>query len=298
MLAAPERDQRSSVVSEANGGSTCSSAFIEWRSGRGVLVARKDRDRTVVVSARAESPLRLLRPTFPGTRSAATCIVTFGGGLVGGDDLELDVDVGAGATLLLFSQSSTKVYRGSARQTLRAKVDGTLLLLPDLVSAFCGARYTQRVEVSFGPEGACVLLDGFTAGRAAFGDRWAMTSLDLRTTIRTHDGRSVFADGLHFDVDDGPLADRAGRFDAFATLVAVGRRVEAVVDSIQREAVLPPSNELVVAASPLASADSLGIPGAIARIAASTTGGAMIAIRSRLRSLSDIDAVDPFASRY
>jgi urease accessory protein len=226
------------------------------------------------------------------------CIVTFGGGLVGGDELELDVDVGRGATLVVFSQSSTKVFRGSARQVLRAKVDGTLVLLPDPVAAFSGARYAQRVDVELGREGACVLLDGFTSGRAAFGDRWAMTSLDLRTTVTTYDGQAVLADALRFDVADGPLDERAGRFDAFATLVAIGRGVAPVVDAIEREPIAPPSNDLVVAASPLPRAQALGLPGAMARVAAVTPARAMAAVRARLRNLPDIDAVDPFGSRY
>jgi urease accessory protein len=270
---------------------------IEWRPGRGSVVARRSGDRTVIASARAESPLRLLRPSFPGTTSAAVCVVTFGGGLVGGDDLELDVEVGHGATLVMFSQSSTKVFRGAASQTLRAKVEGTLVLLPDPVAAFCGARYTQRVDIALGENGACVVLDGFTSGRAAFGDRWAMTSLDLRTTIAEGD-RPLFVDALRFDVADGPIADRAGRYDAFATLVAVGKRAAPVIDAIHREPVLPPSEELVVAASPLPSARDLGVPGAVARVAASTPAKSIAAVRTRLRNLPDIDAVDPFGSRY
>lgn len=267
------------------------------RSGRGKVVACVSDGRTVLASTRAESPLRLLRPTFPGTKSAAVCIATFGGGLVGGDEIDLDVHVGTGATLLLFTQASTKVFRGAARQVLRATVEGTLALLPDPVSAFRGARYTQQVEVQLGPEGSCVLLDGFTSGRAAFGDRWDMTALDLRTTV-THEGRIVLVDALRFDSADGSLVLRAGRFDAFATLVAVGHGVAPLIDRIHREAVAPPSTTLVVAASPLPRAHALGLPGAIARVTAATPEAAIAAIRSRLRKLSEIDVVDPFGSRH
>jgi urease accessory protein len=274
-----------------------SEATVGWRSGRGAIVARACSGRTVLATARAASPLRLLRPTFPGTTSAAVCLVTFGGGLVGGDEIEVDVVVEAGATLVVFTQSSTKVFRGAARQVLRAKVEGTLVLLPDPVSAFAGARYTQRVEVALGTDGACVLLDGFTSGRAAFGERWAMTGLDLRTEV-THEGRGVLTDALRFDAEDGSISARAGRFDAFATLVAVGRRAKPVVAAIRGEAVAPPSNDLVVATSPLPRAQSLGLPGAIARVAASSPVRAIAAVRSRLRNLPDIDVVDPFGSRY
>ena len=251
----------------------------------------------MLTTVRAKSPLRFVRPTFPGTTSAAVCLVTFGGGLVDGDEVDVDLEVERGASLVVFTQSSTKVFRGASRQVLRAKVEGTLVLLPNPVAAFAGARYAQEVDVALGADGACVLLDGFTAGRAAFGDRWAMSALELRTTV-THEGRAVLTDALRLDAADGAIAERAGRFDAFATLVAVGRRVSPVVSAIQREAVAPPSRDLVVAASPLPRADALGLPGAIARVAASSSARAIAAVRSRLRNLPDIDAVDPFGSRY
>lgn len=267
------------------------------RPGHGAIVASVSGGRTVVATTRANSPLRFVRPTFPGTTSAAVCLVTFGGGLVDGDEVDVELEVDRGATLVVFTQSSTKVFRGASRQALRAKVDGTLVLLPDPVSAFAGARYTQAVDVALGADGACVLLDGFTAGRPAFGDRWAMNALELRTTV-THEGRAVLADALSLDTADGAIAERAGRFDAFATLVAVGRRVSPVVSAILREVVAPPSRDLVVAASPLPRADGLDLPGAIARVAASSSARALAAVRSRLRNLPDIDAVDPFGSRY
>ena len=146
-----------------------SAAQARSRSGRGTLVARAVGGRTVLATARADSPLRFVQPTFAGTSSAAVCLVTFGGGLVDGDRIEVDVEVERGATLLVFTQASTKVFRGSSSQCLRARVDGTLLLLPDPVAAFAGARYTQRVDVELGADGACVLFDGYTSGRAAFG---------------------------------------------------------------------------------------------------------------------------------
>ncbi len=267
------------------------------RPGQGTIVARVSGGRTVRATARANSPLRFVRPTFPGTTSAAVCLVTFGGGLVDGDEVDVNLEVERGARLVVFTQSSTKVFRGASRQALRAKVDGTLVLLPDPVAAFAGARFTQAIDVALGADGACVLLDGFTAGRPAFGDRWAMNAVELRTVV-AHEGRVVLTDALSFDVADGAIAERAGRFDAFATLVAAGRDVSPVVSAILREVVAPPSRDLVVAVSPLPRADALALPGAIARVAASSSARALAAVRSCLRTLPDIDAVDPFAFRY
>ncbi|MBX3231495.1 MAG: urease accessory protein UreD [Labilithrix sp.] len=258
------------------------------RTGSGRLVARLEGGRTVLAEAHATSPLRFVRPDFP-TRSAGVCLVTFGGGLVDGDAIDTAIDVGPGATLLVFTQASTKVFRGASRQSIRARVAGTLVLLPDPVAAFKDASYTQRVDVELtAPEASCVLLDGFTSGRAAYGERWQMRALDLRTTVRA-EGRDVLVDALRLD---GAIAEQAASFEAFLTLVAVGAGARTVAEAIAA-APPPPTRDLALATSPL-----LRAPGAALRVAASSPAAAIAAARARLRNLPDIDVVDPFSSRY
>jgi urease accessory protein UreH len=167
------------------------------------------------------------------------------------------------------------------------------VLLPDPVAAFAGASYTQRIDVSLGRAGGCVLLDAMTSGRPSFGERWAMDRLDLRTSVR-REGRSVVVDALVLDAADGPLAARASKFDAFATLIAVGESVRPVSTAIATVPVAPPTEELAVAASPLPRFPEAG---AIARVAAARPDRALAEIRRRLRNLPDIGAVDPWICR-
>ncbi len=258
--------------------------------GRGAIVARREGERTVLARVHASSPLRFLRPTFPGSNAAAVCLVTFGGGLVDGDVIELEIRVEAGATLVVFTQGPTRAFRGQSRSTFRAEVHGTLVLLPDPVACFRGSRYRQRVDITLHDQGSAVVLDGFTSGRAAFGDRWAFDGLDLATTIR-RGGGIVVRDALHLDVTDGPIAPRLDRFEALATVLAVGPRVRPVVVSVLADPVV--TAEVVAAPSPLPSSD-----GACVRIAATSPAQALIEARSRLRNLPEIEVVDPFASRH
>ncbi len=251
-----------------------------------LLVARRHGDATVLAHAHATSPLRLVRPTFPGTRASAVCLVSFGGGLVDGDAIDVRLEVEPGATLVVFTQASTKVFRGSSSQSVRASVGGTLVLLPDPVSCFAGARYRQRVDVSLEDGGSCVMLDAFTAGRSAFGERWAFERMDLCTTV-TRTGRIVARDAVVLDAADGSIAARMGRFDAFATILAAG--AEPVTQALLEER--PLRAELVAAPSALPF-------GAIVRIAGAQPADVLAEARRRLRNLPEIDAVDPFASRH
>jgi urease accessory protein len=259
--------------------------------GRGTVVARQEGDRTVLARVHAASPLRFVRPTFPGSRAASVCLVTFGGGLVDGDTNEVDLRVEAGATLVVFTQSTTKAFRGSSSQLFRAEVHGTLVLLPDPVACFARARFRQRVDITLHGEGSLVALDGFTSGRAAFGERWAFDAVDLATTVRDATGRVVVRDALRLDRADGPVELRVDRFEAFATVLAVGPRVASVAHGLLEPGVVTP--ELAAAPSPLPA-----VPGAIVRIAATSPENALGEARRRLRNLHDIDVVDPFASRH
>ena len=260
--------------------------------GFGSVIARYEAGRTVLGKVHATSPLRFVRPTFPGSRAEAVCLLTFGGGLVDGDAIDVDLHVEAGATLVVFTQATTKAFRGSSRQTIRAEVHGTLVLLPDPVACFAGSRYRQRVDITLHGDGSAVTLDGFTSGRAAFGDRWAFHDLDLATTVRDDGGAVLVRDAVRLDRDDGSIASRLDRFEAFATVLAIGPRVAPVASSILADSIV--SEPVVAAPSPL---PSVRHPGAIVRIAATSPARALEQARVRLRNLSDIDVVDPFASR-
>jgi urease accessory protein len=247
------------------------------------VVAKRIGESTVISKARATSPLRLVSPRFPTMRAACVCFVTFGGGLVDGDAIDLSLSVEEGATLVAITQASTKVFRGAARQTLTADVRGTLVFLPHAVACFAGARYTQRIDVQLAGEGSCVVLDAFTSGRPAYGERWAMESLDLQTTI-SRESRTLVRDAL---VLDGDMAARVAPYDALGALFAVGPRVGTIAEGILAPAVISP--RVVAAPSPLAGGD-----GALCRIAARTPEALFAEARRRLRNLPDIDAVDPF----
>jgi len=68
--------------------------------------------------------------------------------------------------------------RGQLCQTVDARVaEGALLaVLPDPVTCFAGARYTQRQSFSLAPGGSLVLVDWLTCGRRALGETWALSS--------------------------------------------------------------------------------------------------------------------------
>lgn len=170
-----------------------------------------------MTTLRSESPLRLLHAAKMGPE-AWVFQSSYGGGFVHGDAVALDVQVGVGAGLVLATQSSTKVYRGEASQTMRAQVQGHLSVLPDPLVCYRGASYRQQSEIVLAAGASLVWLDWLTCGRRAFGERWAFASYDAR--LRIVRGGDVLADDRV--LLEGDVARAMGRFDVSAVLWLVG----------------------------------------------------------------------------
>ena len=116
---------------------------------------------TVLTRAFAANPAKLIVTRGRG-RTCWVYAATLGGGLVGGDDIQLRADVTAGARALLTTQASTKVYRSlrPSRQGLTATVDAGALLavVPDPVVCFADADFTQRASSCSLPPGSTIRI--------------------------------------------------------------------------------------------------------------------------------------------
>jgi urease accessory protein len=231
-----------------------------------LAIARPDPRRpSVVTAARPAGPLRLLAPRGRGD-AAWVYQASLGGGFVGGDDLALTLDVGAGAALFLGSQASSKVYRGArGRFALDATVGegATLVAWPEPVTCFAGAALDQRQRFALAETARLVVVDGWTAGRIARGERWAFARMELALSV-TIAGATIIHDGVLLDPAHGPLAPRLAGLAACATVIVVGLPVAALLTAAAAFAMPPRGGAPLVAASAWPW-------GAVIRIGAPTT---------------------------
>lgn len=114
------------------------------------VVAERTRAGTRCTTLRSAPPISL-RDTPDGV-----FLVASGAGPVGGDELLLDLDVGAGATLLVRSAAAQLVLPGPgatpSRSTVRARVAGSLLWAPEptVLVAGCDHTTTVRLDLAVG----------------------------------------------------------------------------------------------------------------------------------------------------
>ncbi len=216
----------------------------------------------------AASPLKLLAPLHGG-RGTWVLASTYGGGLVSGDTIRLVVEAGPGTLAFLGTQASTKIYRAAepaadCRQALHVRIgrEATFVSMPDPVVCFAGASYNQRQRFDLDNSASLVLVDWFTSGRSAAGERWAFSRYESRTDVSLA-GRLVLRDAILLDPADGPIAapHRAGQFDCFATAVLIGDRLndagrkilEAIGSKPIRQPASAPHAGVIFSASPLAA---------------------------------------------
>jgi urease accessory protein len=272
----------------------------QCRAGQGILELRRIAGRTTATRIAATAPLKLLAPRRPG-HAAWIYTGTYGGGLVAGDHIALQVRLGPGACGVLGTQSATKVYKSTqgaiCRQSLAAIVADRALLIvvPDPVICFADGSYEQRQRVELQEDAGLVLVDWLTSGRRARGERWSMARYHNRLDVFL-DQEHVLADAWLLDPADGPLDSpfRFGQFHCAASAVIVGRKLAHVCQTlVGRIGLLPISPQSAVwqAASSISH-------GAVLRICGETPEQVGRTLTETLSFLTEILGDAPWSRKW
>jgi len=156
-----------------------------------------------------------LRVRFPNTQDGLEAvIVNTGGGMTGGDEFSVGIDVAEGAHLVAGTAAAEKIYRSTGPDTamnvrLSVGEGGRLAWLPQETILFDRARLKRRIGVDLAEDASLVMAEAIVFGRAAMGEQntqgfWADTWRVRRG------GRLAFAENVRLDGDiTAKLARRA-----------------------------------------------------------------------------------------
>ncbi len=200
---------------------TCLDMSRSWRAWL-TLRFRESGRKTKLESMRFQGPLRVQRLFHPeenrqeGGAAPAHCYILHPpGGLVSGDDLSVDMEIGTGAHVLATTPSSGKVYRTDPqgvpqRQETRLVVkDGAMEWLPQETIVFSGAKARLSLEVSLWGASRFIGWETLVLGRSA-GNR-PFVAGDIRQQSRfTRDGVPALSERLAFSANDGLALGRFG----------------------------------------------------------------------------------------
>lgn len=185
-------------------------------------------ERTVLARRAHRGPLVVQRPFYPEGAVCHSYLLHPPGGIVGGDRLNITVEVEAGAHALITTPGAGKCYRSDGReaqitQTLRVVGAGALEWLPQEMLLFDATRIdtTTRVELEHGAR--FIGWEITCLGRPASGERYTQGQCRQRLEV-WRDGhpllleRATLAGGHRLLQAPWGLAGRS----VTATLLAIG----------------------------------------------------------------------------
>jgi urease accessory protein len=163
-----------------------------WSAELDLVLARRG-TATIIERRRHRGPLLVQRPFHP--EADGTCHVYVlhpPGGIVGGDELTLNVDVRGGASALLTTPAATKLYRtkgprATLRQNLGVEAGASLEWLPQETIAFGGSSVTSTTTVRLDRGSRYVGWEITCLGRPASKDDFSTGSFRHCTEIWRND---------------------------------------------------------------------------------------------------------------
>jgi urease accessory protein len=199
------------------------------KEGKGRVVLSKLGDEQTLSTLSYQYPLKLISPRQSSQPCTSVFIMSYGGGLVGGDKIDLSITVKQNCKLALLTQGSTKIFKRrkmvnstfpSTQQSLTAVIerDALLALLPDPIQPFADSCYEQFQSFELHPQGNLLLLDWLTSGRPARGETWTLNSFKSRNDI-LFENKLILRDTLILNAD---VAESMGAQQCFATVVMKG----------------------------------------------------------------------------
>lgn len=189
-----------------------------------------------------QGALRVLRPHYlDGSAQVCYTIVNPGGGYLGADRYGIEVEVESGSSLLLTTQSATKVYRtpqGEATQNMviRLGPGAVLEYVPDQLIAYREASYRQDTVVDMAADASLVLFEILTPGWSPDGKLFRYDQLRLRTEVRV-EGKLAVLDNLWVRPEDQSIGSQLyfQEHTHVGMLLAVDARIDEQLVQLLRE---------------------------------------------------------------
>jgi urease accessory protein len=182
--------------------------------------------------------LRIRLPRRTGATEAV--LVNTGGGITGGDSVNIALALGAGAHVVATSQAAEKIYKTDGPParidvSLRLEAGCRLDWLPQETILFDGASALRWMSIDMSGAASLTLLEILVLGRVASGERIVSGSWHDRWRVR-RDGRLVLAEEIRMNGAIADIVDRPAIGDGarcVATLIHVDGRAEARIGGVR-----------------------------------------------------------------
>jgi len=207
-----------------------------WPAELYLRFARK-KMRTVLVEKRHFGPLLVQKAIYPeGEQICHAVIVHPPGGIAGGDELTVEIDLEADSRAVITTPAAAKWYkapRNRCRQetTVRLAKGSTLDWLPQESIFYNATQVDSKFTLQLELGATAIGWDIGLLGRKESGEQWLDGSLCCVTSIQRKEGPPLWVERILLDASASLLEACQGLdgFSAFGTLWAVGSGCMAAV---------------------------------------------------------------------
>ncbi|XP_024045860.1 urease accessory protein D isoform X4 [Citrus clementina] len=214
---------------------------IEAATGK--LVVKKVGGKSTVTRCFSKYPLKFIIPNKVGsseTDAVWVYTLTYGGGIVSGDSISCEITVADACTAVLTTQASTKVYKSlgskSSEQILEAKIgsDALLAVIPDPVTCFSTARYSQKQIFRVVLDSSLVIVDWITSGRHESGEKWDFELYRSTNHIFLEGDQPLFLDSVLLEQGSiTNIAERMQDYQVIAMVILLGPKLKQIKIQVQ-----------------------------------------------------------------
>ena len=162
--------------------------------------------RTELAERRRHGPLAVQRAFYPEGDICHVYLLHPPGGVVGGDQLNIDVRLGQGARTLVTTPGATKFYRSAGpwarqTQTIALQSGARLEWLPQENIFFPGAEVALETRVELQGDARLALWEIQCLGRPVISESFDRGHIDSRLSV-SRDGRPLIRERLRVDADN------------------------------------------------------------------------------------------------
>jgi urease accessory protein len=206
-------------------------ARLHLQRSKGSVLLRVGAGGVEVMREAGSAKCRMLRG------SSEAILINTGGGLAGGDVVEITATAGAGAALTLTSQAAERVYRtlGPAAEVmikLTAEANASLFWMPQESIFFEGSALQRSLDVDLAPDSIFFGVEPMLFGRREMGEQVRHVSVVERWNIRRN-GKLLHSDvfrlGPDWTTSKATFADN----HAAATVVLMTDHAENMIDEVR-----------------------------------------------------------------
>jgi urease accessory protein len=167
------------------------------RHGELKLIFAQRNDQTVMTESFFRVPLQVMKPRYDESGCACVYLLSPTGGVVQGDDYQIDVTLASNSHVILTTQAATKVYAmplQDATQSMRGRVeeDAIFEYLPDSTILFRDANFSQNISLFLERGAKVVLQEIVMPGRLARGETLAFTQYRSRIEVSGSEGLLLY----------------------------------------------------------------------------------------------------------